>query len=127
MWKFILAWIPLVFIAIANAMLREHVLVKHLNELQAHQASSATAMLLFGIYIWGMIRIWKPVSTRQAIGIGLIWLGLTVAFEFLFGHFVVGHPWSRLFHDYNLFAGRVWIIVLLWVTLAPYIFYRLKK
>lgn len=127
MWKFILAWVPLVFIAIANAMLRENVFTKRLDELQAHQASSATAVLLFGIYIWVIIHIWKPDSAGQAVAIGLIWLGLTVAFEFLFGHYVVGHPWSRLFHDYNLFAGRVWIIVLIWITLAPYIFYRLQK
>jgi len=127
MWKFILAWVPLVFIAIANAMLRENVFTKRLDELQAHQASSATGVLLFGIYIWVIIHIWKPESAVQAVAIGLIWLGLTVAFEFFFGHYVVGHPWSRLFHDYNLFAGRVWIILLIWVTLAPYIFYRLQK
>jgi hypothetical protein len=127
MWKYVLAWIPLIFIAIPNAMLRENVFAKYLDELKAHQASSATAVLLFGLYIWVMIHIWKPESARQAVAIGLIWFGLTVAFEFLFGHYVVGHPWSRLFHDYNLFAGRVWIVVLIWLTLAPYIFFRLQK
>jgi len=24
----------------------------------------------------------------------------------------------------RLFAGRVWMVVLVWVTLAPYLFYR---
>jgi hypothetical protein len=127
MWKYILAWAPMVLIAIVNAALRENVIAKRLSELQAHQVSTATGVLLFGIYIWVITRIWRPESSGQAFAIGLIWLGLTIAFEFLFGHFVMGHPWSRLFHDYNVFAGRVWGIILIWVMLAPYAFYRLQK
>ena len=112
MWKYILAWVPMVLIAIANGVLREAWHGKHLSELNAHQVSTATGVLLFGAYIWALIRIWRPESPGQAFAIGLTWLGLTVAFEFLFGHFVAGHPWSKLFHDYNIFAGRVWVIVL---------------
>jgi hypothetical protein len=82
---------------------------------------------MFGIYIWILFHFWGPESRVQAFAVGLIWLGLTLAFEFLFGHYVVGHPWSRLFHDYNLFAGRVWIILLVWIASAPYVWYRLGK
>jgi hypothetical protein len=57
----------------------------------------------------------------------LTWLVLTVIFEFLFGHFVMGHPWSSLFHDYNLLAGRVWVLVLIWIAAAPSIFYRIQR
>lgn len=117
----------MVLIAIANAFLRETVFAKHLSELKAHQVSTATGVLLFGIYIWAIIRIWRPESPGHAFTIGLTWLGLTVAFEFLFGHYVMGHPWSKLFHDYNVFIGRLWVTVLIWVVLAPYIFYRLQK
>jgi hypothetical protein len=127
MWKYILAWVPMVLIAIANAVLRENVFAKRLSELQAHQVSTATGVLLFSIYIWVITRIWRPESPGRAFIIGLTWLGLTVAFEFLFGHFVMRHPWSRLFHDYNVFIGRLWVIVLIWVALAPYAFYRLQK
>jgi len=127
MTKYILAWLPMVFIAIFNALIRESFFAKHLSELHAHQVSTVTCILFFAIYIGLIIRTWKPESSRQAVFIGLIWLGLTLAFEFSFGHFVAGHPWSRLFHDYNLFAGRVWIFVLIWVTLAPVLFFRLQK
>jgi hypothetical protein len=127
MWKYILAWVPMVLIAIANGVLREAWYGKHLSELEAHQVSTATGVLLFGAYIWVLIRIWRPESPGQAFAVGLTWLGLTVAFEFLFGHFVAGHPWSRLFHDYNIFAGRVWAIMLIWIIFAPYLFYRLGK
>ena len=125
MWKYVLAWIPMVFIAIANGAMREGWYGKHWSELQAHQVSTATGVLLFGVYIWVLMRIWRPESAEQAMTIGLVWLGMTVAFEFLFGHYVAKRSWSELLRDYNLFAGRVWLVVLVWVTLAPYLFYRL--
>jgi len=127
MWKYVLAWVPTVFIAIANGAVREGSYGKYLSELQAHQISTATGVLLFGIYIWLLLRIWRPASAGQAIAIGLVWLGMTVAFEFLFGHSVAKRSWSDLLHDYNLLAGRVWVVVLVWVTLAPYLFYRLQQ
>jgi hypothetical protein len=127
MWKYFLAWIPMVLIAIANGTLREASYGKRMSELQAHQISTLSGLLLFSAYIWVVIRTWRPDTSGQAIAIGLIWLGLTVAFEFLFGHYAVGQPWSKLLYDYNVFAGRVWVVVLIWVTVAPYVFYRLQK
>jgi hypothetical protein len=127
MWKYVLAWVPMVFIAIINGAIREGWYGKHVGELQAHQISTVTGVLLFGVYIWVLIRLWRPVSAGQAIAIGLVWLGMTVAFEFLFGYYVAKRPWRDLLHDYNIFAGRVWLVVLVWVTLAPYLFYQLQQ
>ena len=127
MLKYVLAWIPMVLIAIVNGALREATYGKHMSELQAHQISTLSGLLLFSAYIYVVIRTWRPDTSKQAITVGLIWLGLTVAFEFLFGHYVVGHPWSKLLYDYNVFAGRVWVAVLIWVTVAPYVLYRLQK
>ena len=98
-----------------------------MSELQAHQVSTATGVFLFGIYIWVLLRLWRPTSSGQAIAIGLVWLGMTVAFEFLFGHYVAEKTWYELLRDYNIFAGRVWLVVLGWVTIAPYLFYQLQQ
>ncbi len=127
MWKYVLAWFPMVAIAIANGVVRESWYGKHLSELAAHQLSTLTAVILFGVYIWFVVRFWPPTSAAQAIAIGLLWLAMTIAFEFLFGHYVAGHSWERLLHDYNLLAGRVWPLVLVWVAVAPYLFFRISK
>jgi hypothetical protein len=117
----------MVFIAIANGALREGWCGKHLSELHAHQVSTVTGVLLFGICILVLIRLWRPVSSGQALAIGLVWLGMTVAFEFLFGHYVTKRSWNELLRDYNLFAGRVWLVIVVWVTIAPYVFYCLQQ
>ena len=125
MLKYILLWFILVFAAIVNGTIRNLVYTKYVGELTAHQISVVTGIILFGIIFWLIFRKWLPSSSSQAIMIGVMWLLMTIAFEFLFGHFVMGNSWDKLFHDYNLFQGRLWIIVLLWVTIAPNVFYKL--
>jgi hypothetical protein len=127
MLKYVLAWLPLVIIAMANGALREGFYGRYISELRAHQLSTVLGVILFGFYIWTLMHYMTPASSKQAISIGLIWLGLTVAFEFIFMHYVAGRSWGVLLHDYNILAGRIWIVVLIWVTVAPYVFYRLQK
>lgn len=127
MWKYILAWFPMILIAIVNGLFREKFLTSQFNELQAHQVSTVSMIVLFSIYVWVLFKIWLPMSSNQAIIIGLIWLIFTVVFEFLFGHYVVGHSWNKLLDDYNILQGRVWILVLIWISIVPYIVFQVQK
>jgi hypothetical protein len=127
MWKYLVAWAPMVAIAVANGLVREAWYGKRISELRAHQISTASGLLLLGAYMWVIIRLWPPESLKEALAVGLIWLALTVTFELLFGHYVAGHSWGRLLRDYNVFAGRVWLLVLVWVAIAPYVFLRLQR
>ncbi len=124
--RYTFAWLILVVAAILNGALREAVYKNALGELRAHQFSTLTGIILFGVIIWALSRLWPLPSARQAWSVGCLWLAMTIAFEFLFGHFVAGHAWSKLFHDYNILAGRVWLLVLVWTAIAPYVFYKLR-
>jgi hypothetical protein len=115
----------MVFIAITNGVLRQYVYGRWMKELSAHQVSSLTAVILFYLYTWILVKKWPLESSRQAVAVGIIWLCMTVAFEFLFGHYVANHPLSRLIQDYDLLSGRLWTLVLLAVAAAPYLVYKL--
>ncbi len=127
MFKYVLAWIPMVLIGILNGVARVGTYGKHMDELRAHQVSTLTGGALMGLYIYAVSRLLKFESPRQAVLVGVMWLLMTVAFEFVFGRYVAGHEWRRLLHDYDLSAGRVWALFLLWVAIAPYVFYRLTE
>ena len=127
MFRYILMWIPMFFIAIVNGAARDLWYGKRFADAFAHQLSTLTALLLFSLYIWAVLRVFPPQSSRHAVAIGLLWLGLTIAFEFLFGHYVAGLPWSRLWSDYNVLAGRLWMLIPLWLAVAPFFFYRLRR
>ena len=124
--KYTVAWIGLVVLAIINGAIREKGYGARIGELHAHQLSTLIGLALFSVYAWILSGFWRIESARQAFAIGGIWLVLTVAFEFLFGHYVAGHSWGRLLHDYNLLRGRVWILILIWAILAPYVCHLMR-
>ncbi len=124
--RYSLAWILMVFIAIGNGALRETLFARVLSELRAHQLSCATGILLFALYTWFLSLIWPLASRGQALEIGFVWLCLTVAFEFVFGRYVFHQPWAKLLHDYDVLAGRLWVLVLLAVALLPALIFELS-
>ena len=126
MTRYILAWFPMLVLAIANGALRQLIFAKHMPELQAHQISTVTGSVILGAFIWFIIRIWPPDSSRHAAFIGLVWVALTVAFEFCMGRLLMHKPWTQLLYDYNLAAGRVWPLLLIWIGLVPYVFFRFQ-
>jgi hypothetical protein len=121
------SWIGMVAIAILNGVVREKAYGQFMGELHAHQLSTLIGLLLFGVYIWILTGTFPIESSTQAQIIGGMWLCMTVMFEFVFGHFVIGHSWIRLLEDFNIFRGRVWSLVLVWTAIAPYLFYRIRS
>lgn len=124
--KYFLLWLPMILIAFANATLRELIIVKHFGDFRAHQLSTITLIVLCALYIWFVIPVLDIQNTRQALLIGLIWVLLTVAFEFTLGR-LTNKSWAYLLQDYNFLKGRIWVLFILCLFIFPYLFYLLKK
>jgi hypothetical protein len=120
----ILWWFAFPFIAILNGILREETYKNLFGDLPAHQISTATGIILFGIIFYFIFKKWKIETKDHALILGFIWLVLTILFEFVFGHYVMGNAWEKLLHDYNLADGRIWSLFLFWLLIAPYVFYK---
>jgi hypothetical protein len=125
--RYLIAWFVMLVVSIVNGTLRDFTYGKYFSELHAHQLSSLSGIVLLGLVIRAYVHLWPPTSARQALSIGLFWMALTVAFEFLFFHYVVGHSWTELLANYDLSRGRLWPLLLVWVALAPSLFYRLAR
>jgi hypothetical protein len=120
---FILLWVGLLFLAIINGALRDFTYLKTLGEHRAHQLSTILLLLLISVYSYFVFGYWNLGSEKEAILVGVLWLILTLAFEFLFGHFVAKHSWEKLLRDYNIFKGRLWILILIWTAIVPMVYY----
>jgi hypothetical protein len=125
--RYLLAWIAMLVIAVANGALRQATYAKIMPELRAHQLSTVLGSAFIGLFIWIVVRKWPPSSGRHALTIGLLWLALTVAFESFMGLVLARKAPAEVLHDYDLLAGRVWVLFLAWLVLAPWLFHRFSK
>jgi hypothetical protein len=124
--KQFLFWLPMIVLAFVNATLRELVFVKHFTMLAAHQLSTITLMLLCSAYTWWVYPKLHLQSAKEALTTGVVWMLLTVVFEFSLGRFT-GKSWDFLLQDYNLFAGRIWLVFLFCLSMLPYVVYSVKS
>jgi len=58
--------------------------------------------------------------------LGFFWTSLTVAFEFLFGHYARGASLGMLLTDYNLLKGRLWSLVVIAMLVSSVITAKIK-
>jgi hypothetical protein len=122
---YILLWFPMLVLAIINGLIRELLLRKFVGKLRAHQLSTVTLIIFFAVYIWFIMKRFPPASGTMAILVGLVWVLMTLCFEFGFGRYR-GNSWATLLEDYNLFKGRLWILIPAWVLVAPFLFYNIN-
>ncbi len=120
--KYLIAWVPMLVIAFANGALRETTYGRRMAGPRANAISCATGIAALGVFIWLFSRSWPAASAMEALAGGVAWLVLTVAFEFGFGR-LRGRSWPELLRDYDVPRGRLWPLVLLWITIAPLIFH----
>lgn len=125
--RYLLAWVAMLLVAMLNGGLRDFTYGKYLPELLAHQLSTLSGIALLGVVIYLFMRRWPFISAQQALAVGMFWMVLTMAFEFLFFHYVGGHSWAELVANYDLSRGRLWPLVLAWVALAPWLLFRLLQ
>jgi hypothetical protein len=112
-------WFAIMLIAIVNGAARDVLLVPRLGDPVARALSCITLTTLIVIVTWLSLRWIHPASLGDAWTIGVMWLVMTLIFEFVAGHYLFHTPWSTLLADYNLFKGRLWILVLVATTITP--------
>jgi hypothetical protein len=114
-------WIVLVFLAVAVALVRNLLVAPLLGLHWAHVIGTLIFCAVIFLVTRATISWIGPSKTKDALLIGSFWLVLTVAFEFLAGHYLFGNPWRVLLADYNFLRGRIWILVLITTFAAPLI------
>lgn len=115
----VLIWCALLVVASINGAAREAVLIPRIGEVGGRAVSTLALSTFIVVLTWISIGWIAPRSAQQAWAVGVMWVALTLAFEFLAGHYLFHNPWSRLLEDYNVIRGRIWILVLITTLVSP--------
>lgn len=123
--KILLIWLCIIPIAIINGGFRDYVLIQYLTP----SIALATSGIILSISILVISEIFLPriknFSKKDSIITGLLWMMLTISFEFYFG-LSSGSSWRELLQAYNPIDGNLWILVIFTTLFSP-IFVQTKK
>lgn len=120
-------WLILAISAIVVATFRVKVLLPALGEQTAHQIGTIIYLIVQLTIIYFFLNKMKIKEVKTLLRIGIFWFVITIIFEFIFGHYVMGNSWEKLFADYNLLNGRLWVLVLVNNIAAPIISSKMIK
>jgi hypothetical protein len=128
-WVFLKAsviWVVIALLAIANGLVRETVLVSTLGPSIALPVSGMLLSLIVFIVTYLSFPLFAKNKSLTYFLIGLQWVLMTLLFEFLFGHYVVGRSWSDIIQVFNIMKGNLFIIVLIVSLFSPLLVAKIK-
>ncbi|HRH36696.1 MAG TPA: hypothetical protein PK760_00025 [Flavobacteriales bacterium] len=125
-WKAIILWFVLMVLAIVNGTVRVKWIIPSVGLTSGLAISTLMLCTLIIAATWLGIAWMGPRTNGEAMRIGMLWLCMTLGFEFGIGHFVFKKPWPELLADYNIAKGRIWVLVLITTATAPWITAKLR-
>lgn len=120
-------WFVLLMLAFTNGALREIVYKGVVGDPWAHHISVVTGIVFVGIAVWYAVKKWNFTSLRQAAAVGGLWFVLTEIFELILILSDPSHTLADFIKAHNMAAGEMWPVFLLWISVSPVLFYKLRN
>lgn len=114
----IVIWLAILVLAALNGALRDLVMAPRIGDTIARAISTVILCGLIPLVAWLSIRWIGPRTRRHALLVGVLWVVLTLIFEFGSGLYT-GKSWAVTLEDYNLLRGRLWVLVPIVTFFAP--------
>ncbi len=114
-------WLLIILAETIHGTLRQVFLAPLVGDFPARQISVFPAMAVIFLVAFFFIRRINAPSKRSLFAVGLMWVGLTVIFEFVLGIFVLNQTREPMSEDYDLSRGGLMIFGLLFLFIAPFL------
>jgi membrane protease YdiL (CAAX protease family) len=119
-------WLVIVCFAVSNGILRENILAPRLGETFALPLSGLTLSIIVFVVAYFSFNFIGAKASTTCIFIGIQWVLMTLAFEFIFGLFVADKSWSELLQVFNIARGNLFLLVLVVTLISPSIVAKTK-
>ena len=119
-------WLVVIVAEIFHGIARGILLVPYVGEFRSNQIGVVAGSLIILVLALTCVRWIGAAHPVQLLMVGLLWLGLTLAFEILFRGFVMGFSWERLAADYNVLEGGLLPLGMFVLLLSPLIAAKLR-
>lgn len=119
-------WLLIALIESVHGVLRQTFVAPHLGaDLTRPLGFVVGAALVLAVAVW--TQPWLVARTRGAqLGVGVLWLGLMLAFELLLGR-AQGFSWQRIGAEFDPSQGGLMLFGLLVMLFAPMVAAHLRR
>jgi hypothetical protein len=118
------AWLIILPAMIANGVFRELVIARFVGARAAEILSVTMGIAIIVVMTRYLLRPLAGRAIPELVRASVTLVALTVAFEFLFGHYVDGQTWAELAANYELWNGRPWPVALAALAFMPFLWGR---
>jgi hypothetical protein len=124
--KVVLIWLVIALLAIANGGLRDLTFTPLIGRNLALPLSGLSLSIIVLVVTYFGLGFFGKLTEKICWLIGLQWVLMTLAFEFLFGHYVAGKSWAELLQTFNILQGDLFLLVLLISLVSPRLLAKYK-
>lgn len=114
-------WLLMVAGAVGNGLLREKVLSPLLEDRFALPLSGVMLSVLIFVVAYLTIPFIEKSEGRIYVFIGLLWVVLTLSFEFIFGHYGAGKSWREIVEVFDVMNGNLFTLALITSAASPWL------
>lgn len=115
-------WLVMLVIAISNGFIGNAYITPRLGDYGTHVYKTLTFIPFIFFFAWlYALQTRDDLWLTNALIVSCFWVGLTILFEFVFGHYVLKTSWEVLLADYRIWQGRLWSLVLISEAITPVI------
>ena len=118
------AWLIITPVMIANGVFRELVLRRFVDPVGTEILSVTLGIAIIIAMTRYLLRPLAGRSVPALVRASITLVLLTVAFEFVFGHYVDGKSWTELLANYAIWDGRLWPVALAAIAFMPFLWGR---
>lgn len=122
----LLVWLCFIPVAILNGGVRQYVLDRWLGEVGANALSGVLLSLFILLISWLLLPRIIKYNQKESFQIGIVWMLLTIGFEFTFG-LTSGISFQELLSAYNPMTGNLWLLVVVTTFGAPRLVYEKER
>ena len=119
-------WFVIALLAIANGIFRDNILAPGIGQSMALPVSGLVLGAIVFIVTFICFPLFANGTAVTYLLIGAQWVLMTLVFEFVFGHYVIGKSWHSILQVFNIMKGDLFIFVLLVSFISPTLVAKIK-
>ena len=123
----VVIWLFIAALAVVNGVIRESVVAPYVGEVLALSLSGIIlSLIVFTVTYFSF----SFMGIKEKLGcflVGAQWVLMTLAFEFVFGHYVAGKSWVEIIQVFNVARGDLFTLVIMVTFFSPFIVGEMKR